>query len=184
MAELLSNRKTLLEDCTLMRDILADTSKIDEECKKLTDELDSISVLIQKMIDENTVVAMSQDEYNEKYDGYAERYNRAKERYDKLMQRKTTLSFEVDIIECFMFEISREHLHPLLFQFLYIQGLSNHKKTIRQLINCINYRILFGVPKRIRTSDTRFRRAVLCPLSYRDMGWALADDASCERNPG
>ncbi len=25
-----------------------------------------------------------------------------------------------------------------------------------------------GVPERIRTSDTRFRRAVLCPLSYRD----------------
>lgn len=115
MAELLSDRKTLLEDCTLMRDILADTSKIDEECKKLTDELDSISVLIQKMIDENTVVAMSQDEYNEKYDGYAERYNRAKERYDKLMQRKTTLSFEVDIIECFMFEISRVRELPVSF---------------------------------------------------------------------
>lgn len=105
MAELLLDRNALLEDCQLMRDTLADTSKLDDECKSLTDEMDSISVLIQKLIDENATVAMSQDEYNEKYDGYAERYNQAKERYDNLQQRKTTLSFEVDIIECFMFEI-------------------------------------------------------------------------------
>ena len=58
---------------------------------------------------------MSQDEYNEKYDGYAERYNRAKKRYDKLMQRKTTLSFEVDIIECFMFEIKALPSLPMEF---------------------------------------------------------------------
>ena len=115
MTELLSDRKALLEDCRLMRDTLADTTKIDKECKSLTDEMDSISALMQKLIDENATVAMSQDEYNEKYDGYAERFNKAKERYDKLQQRKTTLAFEVDIIECFMFEISRVRSLPVSF---------------------------------------------------------------------
>lgn len=35
MAELLSDRKALLEDCSLMHDTLADTSKLDEECNIL-----------------------------------------------------------------------------------------------------------------------------------------------------
>ncbi len=115
MVELLSDRNALLENCRLMRDTLADTSKLDEGCKSLTDEMDSISVLIQKLIDDNAAVAMSQDEYNEKYDGYAARYNRAKECYDKLQQRKTTISFEVDIIKCFMFEIKALPSQPMEF---------------------------------------------------------------------
>ena len=115
MVELLSDRNALLEDCRLMRDTLADTSKLDEGCKSLTDEMDPISVLIQKLIDDNAAVAMSQDEYNEKYDGYMARYNRAKECYDKLQQRKTTLSFEVDIIKCFMFEIKALPSQPMEF---------------------------------------------------------------------
>jgi site-specific DNA recombinase len=104
-AHLLTDRDALIEDCKVMRDTLADTSSIDEECKRLTDEMDSLSMLIQKLIAENASVAMSQEEYNEKYDGYAERFNRAQEQYDKLQQRKSTLAFEVDIIECFMAEI-------------------------------------------------------------------------------
>ena len=105
MADLLTDRNALLEDCVLMRDTLADTSAIDAECDKLTEEMDSVSMLIQKLIAENATVAMSQDEYNAKYDGFAERFNKAQTKYDKLRQRKTTLAFEADIIECFMAEI-------------------------------------------------------------------------------
>ena len=36
----------------------------------------------------------------------------------------------------------------------------------RSVCQAFFYSPFYGVPERIRTSDTRFRRAVLCPLSY------------------
>ena len=89
-----------------MRNTLADTMAIDRECEKLTEEMDTVSILIQKLIAENAAKAMDQDEYNSKYDALARRYNAAQERCDKLQGRKATIGFEVDVLECFMFEIS------------------------------------------------------------------------------
>lgn len=94
---------------------MADTSAIDAECDKLTEEMDPVSMLIQRLIAENAAVAMSYDEYNVKYDGFAERFNKAQAKYDKLQQRKTTLAFEVDNIECFMFEIKALPRLPVEF---------------------------------------------------------------------
>ena len=105
-SELMADRDALLEDCTVMRNTLADTMAIDRECEKLTEEMDTVSMLIQKLIAENATKAMNQDEYNRKYDALAQRYNAAQERYDKLQGRKVTIGFEVDVLECFMFEIS------------------------------------------------------------------------------
>ena len=88
-----------------MRETLSDTSEIDKECEALTEEMDTVSALTQKMITKNASTAMSQEEYNRRYDGYAERFDKAQKRYDALQGRKVTLAFEVDIIECFMTEI-------------------------------------------------------------------------------
>jgi len=104
-ATLLSDRSALLEDCTLMRDTLADTSAIDKECKKLKEEMDTVSALTENLIAENANAAISLTDYDRKYDAYTERYNKAKERHDKLQRKKVTLGFEVDILECFLFEI-------------------------------------------------------------------------------
>ena len=40
------------------------------------------------------------------------------------------------------------------------------RKELPHLLKRGSSSIFNGVPERIRTSDTRFRRAVLCPLSY------------------
>ena len=39
----------------------------------------------------------------------------------------------------------------------------NNRKGVRQVPSAFSFN---GAPGPIRTADTRFRRAVLCPLSY------------------
>jgi len=102
----MTDRERLLDDCNTMREtLLATAEELDRESKALTEEMDTVSVLTQKLIAENASTAMSQDEYNRKYDGFAERYDKAEKRRDALKRRKVTLAFEVDMIECFMTEI-------------------------------------------------------------------------------
>lgn len=47
-------------------------------------------------------------------------------------------------------------------------ALGEHKE-LKNAVSIWLTAFINGVPERIRTSDTRFRRAVLCPLSYRDI---------------
>ncbi len=114
-AEFLADRDALLEDCTEMRDFLADTAAIDCEMATLTEEMDTISMLIERLIAGNATRAVNQEEYNKKYDALEERFNTAQKRYDKLQGRKVTLGFEVDVLECFMFEISALPELPVTF---------------------------------------------------------------------
>jgi len=106
LGKLMADRNRLLDDCRTMVDTLADTSTgIDRECTSLMEEMDTVSILTQKLIAENASTAMSQGDYNERYDSYTERYEKAQHRYDSLQKRKQTLAFEIDVIECFMTEI-------------------------------------------------------------------------------
>jgi site-specific DNA recombinase len=106
VGKLMADRERLIDDCDTMREtLLATTDELDRECETLTEEMDTVSALTKRLIAENASTAMSQDEYNRKYDGLAERFDTAEKRCDALKRRKVTLAFEVDMIECFMTEI-------------------------------------------------------------------------------
>ena len=126
LGKLTADRERLLDDCETMRETLSDTTEIDRECEALTEEMDAVSALTQKLISENASTAMSQDEYNERYDGYAERFDKAQKRYDTLQGRKVTLAFEVDIIECFMTEIRLLPELPVTFDASLWNALIDH----------------------------------------------------------
>ena len=61
--------------------------------------------------------------------------------------------------------------------FLYLKSIGvNRGKTKTEVLkrsDCKDYGVFVGVPERIRTSGTRFRKPLLYPLSYRDR----SDDA-------
>lgn len=105
VSELLSDRSALLEDCEALCSVLKDTAECDAKMEQLEAEMDEISVLTEQMISKNASIALSQEEYNRKYDGYTERFNKAKAQYDKLQREKVSRSFEADALECFMTEI-------------------------------------------------------------------------------
>lgn len=89
----------------MIHDEYLNTDTIDAECATLNDEIDIVSGLTKKLIAENATTAISQDEYNRRYDALVERYHAAQDRLDELQKLKITQSFQDDVLECFMFEI-------------------------------------------------------------------------------
>ena len=68
----------------MARIVFTDTTAIDAEMQELLREMDVVSGLTKKCIDENSTTAQDQDEYAARYNGYVDRYETAKARYGEL----------------------------------------------------------------------------------------------------
>ena len=104
--KLLDGKDTLLEDCRLMQTALTDCSVIDAELDGLLREIEVVTELTQRCIQENAQSAQSQEEYTERYNGYVARYEKAKARADALQEQKKQRQAKADAIGGFMFELS------------------------------------------------------------------------------
>ena len=85
-----------------MVEVLSDTSEIDAECKTLAEETDTLTVLIERLIAENSSWAMNQDEYWERYGKYEEQFETAQKRYEELQRQKRSRLAEVEEIKRFV----------------------------------------------------------------------------------
>ena len=101
--KLLNGRNTLLEDCRIMQSHLTDCSAIDVELEELRQEIEVVTELTQRCIQENARNAQSQEEYTERYNGYVTRYDAAKAKLDALQQKKERRLAEAENIGGFMF---------------------------------------------------------------------------------
>ena len=104
--KLLGSRNTLLEDCRIMQSHLTDCSAIDAELEELRQEIEVVTELTQRCIQENAGRAQSQEEYAERYNGYVARYDAAKAKLDALQQKKDQRLAEAEAIGGFMFALS------------------------------------------------------------------------------
>ncbi len=86
--ELVNDRTALIEDCEYMLRVFSDTSGIDNTITKLTEEMNTVSILTENLISSNASKPMDQNDYNSQYDKYTGRYNKAKEQYEKLQNMK------------------------------------------------------------------------------------------------
>ena len=104
--KLLNGRNTLLEDCRIMQSHLTDCSAIDVELEELRQEIEVVTELTQRCIQENARNTQSQEEYTERYNGYVARYGAAKAKLDALQQKKDQRLTEAENIGSFMFALS------------------------------------------------------------------------------
>ena len=104
--KLLDGKEALLEDCRIMQDHLTNCATIDGELDELLREIEVVTELTQRCIQENTRSAQSQEEYTERYNGYVARYDAAKTRLDTLQKEKNQRLVQADAIGGFMFEFS------------------------------------------------------------------------------
>ena len=88
--KLLGSKDALLEDCRLMQTALTDCSAIDAELDGLLREIEVVTELTQRCIQENAQSAQSQEEYTERYNAYVARYEKAKARADALQEQKNS----------------------------------------------------------------------------------------------
>ena len=99
--QLLTESDALLDDCALMYETLADTSVIDAEHDALIDELETLAVRIERLINENASTTMNQDAYKEKYGKLEEQFETAKARLEALDIKKKTRCAEAEEIQNF-----------------------------------------------------------------------------------
>ena len=90
----------------MMQTALTDCSAIDAELDGLLQEIEVVTELTQRCIQENAQSAQSQEEYTERYNGYVARYEKAKARADALQEQKKQRQAKADAIGGFMFELS------------------------------------------------------------------------------
>ena len=115
LSRLLVDREALLEDGRLIRYELMDTAAIDTECEELLQEMDVVSGLIQKCINENAVKAIDQDEYISRYNSLVERHEKAQNRYDTLQKKRERRLIQAEVMSGFLFTITE--LDTLQLQF-------------------------------------------------------------------
>lgn len=105
LSKLMKNREAPLEDGRLIYSELADTAEIDKKCEKLLDEIDVTKELIARLIKENAVQALNQEEYLKKYESLAQRVEKLKSRYEILQQKRERRLTQADNLSAFMFAL-------------------------------------------------------------------------------
>lgn len=105
---LLESRASLLDDCRLMQTELTDCSAIDAELSELYQEMDVVSELTKKSVEQNSQSAQSQEEYIARYNTLVKRYDAAKTKTEALQRKRTDRMAQADAMGGFMFELSEQ----------------------------------------------------------------------------
>ena len=93
---LFSDKDTLIEDCRLIQRALTD-------CK----EIDAVTELTRRCIENNSKSAQDQEDYAERYNGLVERYDAAKKKAEALQAKKTKRQSKAESIGVFISELQK-----------------------------------------------------------------------------
>lgn len=112
---LFENREQLIEDCRIIQKTLTDTAEIDFELKRLLAEVNVVTELTRKDIEENSTVIQNQQDYTAVYDEYVKRYESLKSKIVSLQKTKTERQLKFNAIGAFMFEVMELSQPPIEF---------------------------------------------------------------------
>lgn len=102
---LFDEKDEIIANCEMVARLFSDTTDIDEQKASLLQELEVITELIQKLIQENATTAQDQDEYLTRYNGYVHRYEETADKLKALEQdilvRKARADAFADFIRIF-----------------------------------------------------------------------------------
>lgn len=112
---LLENKEEILQGYDAIIQALTDTSKLDKESVKLQSEMEVVTELLQKCVEENAHSALDQAEYEERYKALAERYESIKKGLEEINEKRLERSAKRESIAAFMREL--EHREGLVAEF-------------------------------------------------------------------
>ncbi|OGO90094.1 MAG: hypothetical protein A2Y17_01130 [Clostridiales bacterium GWF2_38_85] len=110
---LMENRDGVIDDCKLIRRTLSDSTGLDAEIDKLTEEIEVVAEMIKACVKENASAVHSQEEYNKKYKGLVKRYEKATRRLDELSAERTRKQERDRELRLFIESIKKQ---PLVLQ--------------------------------------------------------------------
>ena len=80
----IADRKEILKELRAVRDTLSGTEELEEEQKRLAEQMNVDADAVQEIIAENARVAQDQYEYNVRYNALATRFEDTKAKYEKV----------------------------------------------------------------------------------------------------
>ena len=116
VSELMIDREALIDDGRVLHTAFTDFNAIDKEVAEITSEIDVLSGLVQKLVDENASTTLDQTEYRSRYDGYIDRYDKAKKRLAALQEQRQLQELKGDILSGFLFELGELYDLPMVFK--------------------------------------------------------------------
>lgn len=108
--QLIPDRNILLEDCRLMQQTLTDCSEIDSDIQDTLQEMEIVSELIKRCVEENSRIAMNQEEYFNRYASLSARFDSAKIKISDLEKKRSQRQAKADAIGGFMFRLKESEL--------------------------------------------------------------------------
>ena len=84
----MGDREQLLADCALACETLSDSAELDTKLEQTQQEIESLEKLIRACIQENAAAALSQEDYQKRYNSLAERCQAAYTKRDALEQER------------------------------------------------------------------------------------------------
>ena len=88
MNRLITNRKTIIADCKMLMKQLTDCAELTAEEQKLDEEMEVLSELLRRAIEQNAHEAIDQEEYNRRYDSLNERFKGLEARAEEIAAEK------------------------------------------------------------------------------------------------
>lgn len=104
---LLANQLTTIEDCIIIRNLLSDCTAIDAEIEALAQEMQIVSELTSRCIDENSRKAQDQTEFGRRYNVLVKRYDTAKAKFDSLEEDRRRKQLVATRIDAFITQIQK-----------------------------------------------------------------------------
>lgn len=83
------NKLTVIEDTKEVINLLVNTTKVDEEVTALNSEIEVVSNLVTKLINENSTRVQNQEEYTKKYNALFKRCEEAKQQLEEKNKEKS-----------------------------------------------------------------------------------------------
>lgn len=112
---LLENKAEIMQGYESIIQAMTDTSKLDKESVKLQSEMDVVTKLLQKCVEENAHSALDQAGYEERYKALEERYKNIKSELEGLSEKRVEGKAKQENIVAFMREL--EHREGLVAEF-------------------------------------------------------------------
>ena len=99
---IISSKKPYISDCLTVKKAITDTAIIDAEMNDLLREMEVVTELTKKCIEENSTTIQDQEEYSARYNGYVDRYETLKLRYDTLAAERENRKEKAKAIDRFI----------------------------------------------------------------------------------
>ncbi len=107
--KLISCRDEVIANFDAIKDVLFDTTALEQEFAELRSEMTVTADRIQKCVHENAQIEVNQEAYRDTYDGLVKQFERAKTRFEKVTEQCKDKAVRKKMTEAFLAELRQQN---------------------------------------------------------------------------